>query len=73
MPNNDFSFNFMEMQIVYSAVSQMHAECKEEFAEMELTDPDRDSFMEIIKTCNSVLRKVKKIMTENGKPPITHI
>ena len=73
MINDDFSLNHQEMQVIFTAVSKMREDCEEMLAETPISDPDRESMLAIFKSCNSVLRKVKKVMADNGLKPVPYV
>ena len=62
-------FNSAEIQLMYAAVKML----RDETNEMLSTNNgvlDRDNVLQNSKHCNSILRKLKKFMDDNGFEPV---
>lgn len=62
----DFSLDKTELQVTLMAMTQHRDHINEELDMMALDDPDRGSYIQHNKTTNSVIRKLKALMKENG-------
>ena len=62
---SDFSFNAKELQFIYTAVKDLRSEI-EEYIDENMNSPLHDQDVDGLKTCNSILRKVKAFANQYG-------
>ncbi|MBE6707948.1 MAG: hypothetical protein E7578_01735 [Ruminococcaceae bacterium] len=62
----DFSFTGSEMQVMMIAMLLYRDMINDDLDDMELDDPERGIAIDQNKLSNSVIRKLKSIMNENG-------
>lgn len=61
----DISFNAKELQFIYSAVIDLRYKF-EDYIDENMNSPFHDQEVDGLKTCNSILRKVKTFANQNG-------
>ena len=62
---SDFSFNAKELQFIYTAVKDLCSEI-EEYIDENMNSPLHEQDVDGLKTCNSILRKIKTFAKQNG-------
>ena len=62
--------NYEELQILYASVRLFRDAAQQDLWSMPANDPMRNTCVAQLANCNSVLRKVKKFMEQNGVKPI---
>ncbi len=63
---SDFSFTGSELQVMMIAMLLYRDIVNDDLDEMEMDDPERGIAIDQNKLSNSVIRKLKSIMNENG-------
>lgn len=58
--------NYMEAQVIYTAVENLRDNLNVRLDEMHPLDPDKNNCINLTKACNSVLRKIKTELKNHG-------